>query len=214
MNNDEFLDKYQEFYNYLIKMLSIAKIGLVYSKDEYALSNYEQVEDLTMKTLENFEHLKFDRQNYFQRNIYPTPNISIRVAIFNKQGEILLVREVIDHGYSLPGGWCDLYDSPKEAIENECMQEAGVRVKNIRFLGLFNRTPFKQIIGAQERRTVPEYLLLVRADLASKFSEHEYETDDVKFFNANELPKMSSKISLEEWNKLIKCAINNEMIIE
>ena len=68
MNNDEFLDKYQEFYNYLIKMLSIAKIGLVYSKDEYALSNYKQVQELTMKMLENFEHLKFDRQNYFQRN--------------------------------------------------------------------------------------------------------------------------------------------------
>ena len=187
MNNDEFLDKYQEFYNYLIKMLSIAKIGLVYSKDEYALSNYKQV-----------EHLKFDRQNYFQRNVYPTPNISVRVVIFNKQGEILLVREVIDHGYSLPGGWCDLYDSPKEAIENECMQEAGVRVKNIRFLGLFNRTPFKQIVGAQERRTVPEYLLLVRADLASKFSEHEYETDDVKFFNVNELPKMKRLLNKEE----------------
>ncbi len=207
-------NKYQEFYNYIIKMLSIAKIGLVFSKDEYALTNYKQIEDLSIKMLENFEHLKFDRHNYFQRNIYPTPNISVRVAIFNKNGEILLVREVIDHGYSLPGGWCDLYDSPRESIENECMQEAGVLVKDIEFLGLFNRTPFKQEVGAMERKTVPEYLLLVKAKLASKFNEHEYETDDVKFFDPNTLPKMSSKISYEEWCKLIQCAINNDKIIE
>ncbi len=211
---DKTLEKYQEFYNYIIKMLSISKIGLVFSTDPYALSNYIQIEDISMKMLENFEHLKFDRHNYFQRNIYPTPNLSVRVAIFNKKKEILLVREVIDHGYSLPGGWCDLYDSPKETIENECMQEAGVRVKNIKFIGLFNRTPFKQMVNTIERKTVPEYLLLVKAELDGKFNEHEYETDDVKFFNVENLPRFSGKISLEEWKKLINCAINDIITIE
>ena len=59
-------NKYQEFYNYIIKMLSIAKIGKVFSTDPYALDNYNQIEKISMKMLEDFEHLKFDRQNYFQ----------------------------------------------------------------------------------------------------------------------------------------------------
>ena len=81
-------DSYQEFYNYIIKVLSISKIGLVFSKDPYALSNYTQIEKLSLEMLENFEHVKFDRHNYFQRNIYPTKNVSLRVAVFNKENTI------------------------------------------------------------------------------------------------------------------------------
>ena len=210
----EFLDKYSEFYNYIIKMLSIAKIGLVFSTDPYALDNYKQIEEISMKMLENFEHVKFNRHNYFQRNIYPTPNLSVRCAIFNKKNEILMVRETIDHGYSMPGGWCDLYDSPREAIENECMQEAGVRVKNIKFIGLFNLTPFKQVRDTIERKTVPEYLLLVKAEIDGEFHKHEFETDDVRFFNVNEIPKFSNKICEEQRKKLINCALNDKITIE
>lgn len=212
MNNEE---KYQEFYNYIIKMLSLAKIGLVFSKDPYAISNYEQIQSISMRMLENFEHVKIDRHNYFQRNIYPTPNVSLRVAVFNKENEILFVREVIDHGYSLPGGWCDLYDSPLDTARNECMQEAGIRIKNITFKGIFNRTPFKQINEKFERATVPEYLILLKAEIDGKFQEHEYETDDVKFFKKEALPeKFSNKISFDEWNKLIECAYSDEIIVE
>ena len=35
-------DSYQEFYNYIIKVLSISKIGLVFSKDQYAITNYKK----------------------------------------------------------------------------------------------------------------------------------------------------------------------------
>lgn len=210
MNN-----QYQEFYNYIIKMLSIAKIGLVFSTDPYAISNYEQIEKLSMEMLENFEHVKFDRHNYFQRNIYPTPNVSLRVAIFNKDNDLLFVREVIDGGYSLPGGWCDLYDSPLDTARNECMQEAGVKIKNIEFKGIFNRTPFKQNPQKYERATVPEYLILLKAEVDGKFNEHEYETDDVRFFKKDALPeKFSRKISEEEWIKIINCAYNDKIIIE
>ena len=208
-------DSYQEFYNYIIKVLSISKIGLVFSKDPYALSNYEQIEKLSLEMLENFEHVKFDRHNYFQRNIYPTPNVSLRVAVFNKEKEILFVREVIDHGYSLPGGWCDLYDSPMDTARNECMQGAGIKIKNVSFCGIFNRTPFKQGIEKFERATVPEYLILLKAEIDGKFNEHEYETDDVKFFKKDQLPeKFSNKITKDEWLKIIDCAYNDKIIIE
>ena len=44
----------QYFYDYLIKMLSIAKIGLTYSRDGYALVDYKEIQNLTQKTLNNF----------------------------------------------------------------------------------------------------------------------------------------------------------------
>ena len=213
MNNKNEL-KYQEFYNYIIKVLSISKIGMIYSSDPYALDNYKQIHDLSIQMLENFEHVKFDSHEFFRRNIYPTPNVSIRVAIFNENEEILMVRETSDHGYALPGGWCDLYDSPIESAQNECLEEAGVKIKNIKFIGIFNRTPFKQIPNEVERKTVPEYLILVKADLDQTYDKHDYETDDVRFFSLDKLPKFSSKISDEEWNKLINCASKEIITIE
>ena len=75
---------YQEIYDYIVKIQSIAKIGLVFSKDPYALTNYQQINDISLQMLEKFMEVEFDRPNFFQRDIYPTPSISIRTIIFSK----------------------------------------------------------------------------------------------------------------------------------
>ena len=56
---------YDEFYDFVVKVHSIAKIGLTYSKDPYAITNYNEINNLSLKMLENFEDVKFDRNNYF-----------------------------------------------------------------------------------------------------------------------------------------------------
>ena len=120
---------FQFFYNYLIKILDISKIGLMYSKDPYAVDNYSEIQTLTMDALEKFMDMRFDRPNYFERNVYPTPNVSCRAVIINDKKQILLVKEKCDGGYSIPGGWCDLYDTPSEAVIREAEEEAGVKIK-------------------------------------------------------------------------------------
>ena len=42
----------KELYDYILKIQSIAKIGLVFSKDPYAITNYQQINDLTLEMLE------------------------------------------------------------------------------------------------------------------------------------------------------------------
>ena len=74
---------YKQIYDYIVKIQSIAKIGLVFSKDPYALTNYQQINDISLKMLEEFMEVKFDRPNYFKRDVYPTPNVSVRTVIFN-----------------------------------------------------------------------------------------------------------------------------------
>ncbi|MFA6755238.1 MAG: NUDIX domain-containing protein [Bacilli bacterium] len=212
MNKED--EKYQEFYDYIIKVLSIAKIGLVFSKDPYALDNYDQLEKLSMKELENFESLKFDKQDIFERAIYPTPSVSVRVCIFNDKDEILLVREANEGRYSVPGGWCDLYDSPIDAAKAESMQEAGANIKNIKLVGIINRTPFKNFPNAPASKTVPEYAIILKAELDGKLESHLYETDDVKFFPVSELPDMSHKVTLDEWKNLINAAKENKTLID
>ena len=84
----------KQIYDFVLKIQSIAKIGLIYSTDPYAITNYKEINDLSLKFLEEFVEVKFDRPNYFQRDIYPTPNVSVRTVILNKdRTKVLMVRE-------------------------------------------------------------------------------------------------------------------------
>lgn len=197
------------FYDFLIKVQSIAKIGLIYSKDPYALTNYQEINDLSTKMLEDFENVKFDRPNYFERDVYPTPNVSVRTIIFNEdRTEILMVREAVSQEYSLPGGWADLYDSPSTAAKNECLQEAGAEVEMVRLVGITDRTPFKR------NASVPEYVVVFEGKITKMHKDHEYETDDVQFFRIDNLPTISRKTSKEELMRFIEAARSGETIFD
>ena len=202
------MDK-KNIYDYIIKIQSIAKIGLTYSKDPYAITNYSEINDLSKAFLEEFMDVNIDRPNYFEKNIYPTPNISARTVIFNDdRTKVLLVREVATQTYSLPGGWCDLYDSPSDTARNECRQEAGVLIKDLRLVGITNRTPFVSDV------TIPNYVIIFEAKIAETLKEHEYETDNVAFFDIDNLPEISRKTSKEELMRFIEAAKKGETIFD
>jgi 8-oxo-dGTP diphosphatase len=199
----------KELYDYILKIQSIAKIGLVFSKDPYAITNYQQINDLTLEMMEKLMEIEFHRPNYFSRDIYPTPSVSVRTIILNEnRDKLLMVREANSGTYSFPGGWADLYDSPAQTAINESTQEAGADIEVTRLVGVLNRTPFKTGVY------VPEYLIVFEAKLKGKLHAHEYETDDVRWFSLDELPTMSRKVGKEEIDCIIKAVKNNETIFD
>ena len=199
----------KELYDYILKIQSIAKIGLVFSKDPYAITNYQQINDLTLEMMEKLMEIEFHKPNYFSRDIYPTPSVSVRAFILNeKRDQLLMVREANSGTYSFPGGWADLYDSPGQTAINESSQEAGADIEIVRLVGVLNRTPFKSGVH------VPEYLIVFEAKLKGKLHAHEYETDDVKWFPLNALPTMSRKVAKEEIDRIISAIINNQTIFD
>ena len=199
----------KELYDYILKIQSIAKIGLVFSKDPYAITNYQQINDLTLEMMEKLLEIEFHKPNYFSRDIYPTPSVSVRAVILNEnRDKILMVREANSGTYSFPGGWADLYDSPGQTAINESSQEAGADIELVRLVGVLNRTPFKSGVH------VPEYLIVFEAKLKGELHAHEYETDDVKWFLLNELPTMSRKVAKEEIDRIISAIINKETIFD
>lgn len=198
----------KQIYDYLIRLQAIAKTGLVYSKDPYAISNYQEINDLSKKFLEELQDVKIERNNYFQKDIYPTPNISARVVIFNEdKTKVLMVREAISQTYSLPGGWCDIYDAPSDTAKNEALQEAGAIIKNLALVGVTSRTPFIQ------NTSTPNYVIIFKAEV-DHFEEHEYETDDVNYFDIDNLPQISTKTSKEELLRFINAAKEGEIIFD
>ncbi|HOF65415.1 MAG TPA: NUDIX hydrolase N-terminal domain-containing protein [Bacilli bacterium] len=201
-------EKKLQIYDFIIQIQAIAKIGLKYSKDPYAIENYKKIEQISLHLLEDIQEVNFDRNNYFLRDIYPTPNISVRTCVFNNSGQVLLVKEKSDGGYSLPGGWCDLYDSPSIAAIRECKEEAGAIVKIKRLVGVLNRTPFKNKIS------VPEYVIIFEAELLEPLKGHDHEISEVHFFDVNKLPNFSNKVSGPEMKKIIKSAQKGDVIYD
>lgn len=198
----------KEFYDFIVKVQAISKIGLTYSKDPYAIDNYKELSELSNKILENFMEVKFDKPSMFTKEVYPTPNISCRTLII-KDHQILLVREANTNLWSIPGGWCDLYDSPSKAAFNEVSQEAGIEPKITRLIGVLDRTPHKS------NQNVPEYVVVFEGNIdGQNFHEHCHETNDVKFFDIDALPEMSKKLSPEEIERVIKAQQNHETIFD
>ena len=199
----------KELYDYILKIQSIAKIGLVFSKDPYAITNYQQINDLTLEMLEKLMEMEFHRPNYFSRDIYPTPSVSVRAVILNeKRSKVLMVREANSGTYSFPGGWADLYDSAGQTAINESSQEAGADIELVRLVGVLNRTPFKTSVST------PEYLVIFEAKLKGELHEHEYETDDVAWFDLDNLPPLSRKVMREEIDRIINAIKENKTIFD
>jgi len=199
----------KQIYDYILKIQSISKIGLKFSTDPYAISNYQEINDISREFLEKFLEIELDRPNYFQRDVYPTPNISVRTVILSSDKKrVLLVREVKTQTYSIPGGWADLYDAPSDAAKKECFQEAGADVEIVRLVGLINHTPYKKPNG------VPEYVAIFEGKINGALKEHEYEIDDVGWFDLEHLPVISEKVDIEEFKRMVRATISGETIYD
>ena len=75
-------------------------------------------------------------------------------------------------------------------------------------MGIADRTPFKK------PTSIPEYVVIFEGKIKSMSEEHEYETDDVGFFDIDNLPLISKKTSKEELLRFIKAAQNNETFFD
>ncbi len=179
--------KYNEF---VARCQALAKIGKKFSKDPYALENYQELEDLSKEMM---NQLTGDaRISIYERDIYPTPNSSVRVIVF-KDDKLLMVKEIQDGGWSVPGGWCDVFESLKEAAVKEVNQETGYQIKIGRLLAIFQRERYKDyptIISEQVHYFVGEIIG------GSKLINHE--VSDIEFVDLNEEIELSRKISRQE----------------
>ena len=189
---------------YVMKVLSICKIGLKYSKDPFALENYTELEKISLE-LVNGNKSYPDQGNFYERDIYPTPNLSVRVIVFNESGQLLMVKEVMDGKWAVPGGWVDVFDTPSEAAISEVLQESGLVIKPKRLLAVMQRERYKDY-----PTLVSETVHYFLADVISGEVRTSHETSKVCWINPDELPELSKKSTKSEINIAIDVAMNHK----
>lgn len=193
---------YMNWEQFAVKVMSISKIGLKFSKDEYALENYEELQKLSREML-NTLPIEPVSKNYYERDLYPTPNVSVRVLLFDEQGRLLLVKEKSEAKWAVPGGWCDVFESPKENAVREVKQEAGFDVEIDRLVGVFQREKYKDY-----PTLVSEYVHYFTGRIINGTARHNHETTDVAFFDIDDLPELSKKTTKTEIGRALHVALH------
>lgn len=201
------MEKNSDYFKILMKLHSIAKIGLLYSKDPYAIENYQEINDITKQAISSFSSVSIDRPNYFARDVYPTPNLSTRTFLFNEKGEVLMVKEAKTGEWSFPGGWVDLYDTPSESARKECMQEAGADIEIHRLVGILDHSAYTS-------SKMSEFVILFEGRVIGSLHSHTHETTNVQYFPLDSLPVLSTKLSESEMKRIIQAIQKRETIFD
>lgn len=181
-----------EWNHFLSKLLSISKIGLKFSKDPYALENYQELQDLVILQSEEVRQ-PIDIVKLYPKDTYPTPNVSVRIMIFNEKRELLMVQEKSDNGYAVPGGWCDVFESPRENAIKEVKQETGLDVEIVRLCAVMQRELYKS-----KPTMISEYVMYFLAEIKAGTLQFNHEILDIGFFDYHALPVLSFKTSQRE----------------
>lgn len=190
-----------EWNHFLSKLLALSKVGLKFSKDPYALENYQELNDLVILQCQEIEQC-VDPIKLYPKDAYPTPNVSVRIIIFNENLELLMVKERSDEKYAVPGGWCDVFESARENAIKEVKQETNLDVSLIRLLGILQRDLYKP-----KPSMVSEYVLYFLAKVEGGTLAYNHELMDIGYYALDALPPLSFKTTEMELRRMLDVAI-------
>lgn len=190
---------------FIVKVLSVAKIGLKYSHDDYALENYAELEKLGIEMLNNVLEEPIDH-NLFTSHVYPTPNVSVRILIVNKANEVLFVKEKEEGKWGVPGGWCDLFITPRENAEKEVFEETGLVVNTKRLLAVMNREKYRT-----PNTLLSDYVMYFVAEVKEGSEVNiGFEVSDAKYCSMDDLPELSTNNTEKELSIAWDVLVNNK----
>lgn len=121
-----------------------------------------------------------------------SPVLCVESAVFRDE-QILLIRRSDDGTWAMPGGLLEVGESPAQGAERELWEEAGVRGKALRLLGLYDT----RIWPARSRMqlVIAQFLMQAEGDpglhgTLQDGSSSLSETIEVGFFSEDSLPEL------------------------
>ena len=130
-----------DIFTLLDEIQTIARNGLHYAENLYDQERYEHLMSLATQTYSELLDAPAEQiQKQFLRELgYITPKVGASAAIFNENGEILLMDRVDGGGWCLPCGWVDPNEKPVDAGIREVREETGLDVEVKQLVGVFTR---------------------------------------------------------------------------
>lgn len=164
-----------------------AQTGLAFTKDPYDRERYEALTALAARMLAartdgaaaNLHAL------FAAERGYATPKIDVRGAVFDAEGRILMVREVMDaNRWTLPGGWADVSQTPAESAVREVREETGYEARAVKLAAVWDH--------AAQGHQPPSLFSIVKhfflCELTGGAAQTSLETSEIRFFAEGDIP--------------------------
>jgi ADP-ribose pyrophosphatase YjhB (NUDIX family) len=168
------------------EIYTLSQAGLAYSKNDFDLERYRRLQEISAEIIAGQSGLEKEAilESFSIQAGYPTPKVDVRGAVI-RDGKILLVQEVTDGCWSLPGGWADLGESPQEMVEREVLEESGMTVKAQKVLAVYDACHFLPL------EFWHAYKIVFLCKIISGEPTPSMETPAVDFFTLANLPPFS-----------------------
>ena len=169
------------------KLQALAQTGLNYTENPFEIERYEAVREIAAEIVAS--HTGTDVkpiQGLFAGEAgYATPKVDVRGIVFRNDA-VLLVKELRDGLWTLPGGWADVNDSPGEATVREVYEESGYLTRATKLVACYDRhkhghPPYAFHI----------YKLFFQCELVGGTPANSVETEGAAFFRSDEIPPLS-----------------------
>ncbi len=169
------------------ELQAMAQTGIYYSTDKFDTQRYQRLRVLASEMMAMGSGAAAPRiTELFSQDIgYATPRVAVRGGAF-RDGKILLVREVSDSRWAMPGGWADVNQTASECVVREIWEESGFTARVVKLVAIWDR---------RRHRPPPlpmsVYNLYFLCELTGGVPQPSIETSEIGFFTEDELPDLS-----------------------
>jgi ADP-ribose pyrophosphatase YjhB (NUDIX family) len=173
-----------------MRVAALAENGLTFSANPFDLDRYKQLRDVAAKLFALLTDRPLDEMKMeLGRQVgYVTPKVEVRGALVDERERLLMMREVIDGRWSLPGGFADPLDTPGEAVVREVREETGYGAEVMKLVGCWDRD--RRGHKPKLPNSIYKLFFLCRATGARQPPD-KLETLEIGWFGIDELPELS-----------------------
>jgi ADP-ribose pyrophosphatase YjhB (NUDIX family) len=166
---------------------AIAQTGLAFNADGFDHQRYQRLRELAALLMAQGSATEHESilELLRQEKGYATPKVDVRGAAF-QDGHVLMVREISDGKWTLPGGWADVNQTAGECVVREIAEESGFTARALKLAAVYDY---------QKRNPSPHidsiYKMFFICEIVGGAASASDETSEVAFFPRNELPPLS-----------------------
>jgi ADP-ribose pyrophosphatase YjhB (NUDIX family) len=166
---------------------AIAQTGLTFTADSFDRQRYLRLQELAALLMAQGSDSEFETIMTLlrQEKGYATPKVDVRGAAF-AQGRVLMVREISDGCWTLPGGWADVNQSARECVEREIAEESGFKARAVKLAAVYDYQKSNRVGHIDSI-----YKMFFLCEIIGGSAAPSDETSEVAFFARDALPPLS-----------------------
>ncbi|MBR3017320.1 MAG: NUDIX hydrolase N-terminal domain-containing protein [Clostridia bacterium] len=126
----------EQWLKWAMELQALSQSALYWCKDPYDIERFQRIREISAEIMAAKSGLDLETVKglFCNETGYQTPKIDTRAAII-QNGKILLVQEK-NGKWAMPGGWCDVGQTPADNTVKEAKEEAGMQVRVTRLVSV------------------------------------------------------------------------------